>query len=104
MSAPSESGPEHGPSHARPSHAGQWPVSLVWAVLAGASVLGFLFAEGMAPARIAAIAAILLAAVKVHLVITHYMELEWRHRPLRLMMAGWLAAVTALLLGTYLVT
>ena len=77
-------------------HARQWPVWLVWAVLAGASKL--------APARIAAIAAILLAAVKVHLVITHYMELEWRHRPLRLMLAAWLAAVTALLLGTYLMT
>lgn len=95
MSAPVEGGEPH---------ARQWPVSLVWAVLAGASVLGFLFAEGMAPARIAGIAAIVLAAIKVDLVITHYMELEWRHRPLRLMLAAWLAAVTALLLGTYLMT
>lgn len=85
-------------------HARQWPVTLVWAVLAGASVLGFLFAEGLATARVAAIAAILLSAVKVNLVITHYMELEWRHQPLRLMLAAWLAAVTALLLGTYLMT
>ncbi|MES2492564.1 MAG: cytochrome C oxidase subunit IV family protein [Pseudomonadota bacterium] len=91
--------PEGGTSHAR-----VWPVSAVWGVLAGASVLGFLFAEGMAPARIAAIAAILLAAFKVNLVISQYMELEWRHRPLRLMMAAWLAAVTALLLGGFLAT
>lgn len=100
MSAGQEqSGSEQGAPHAR-----QWPVKLVWAVLAGASVLGALLAEGMAPGRIAAIAAILLAAVKVHLVITHYMELEWHHQPLRLMMAGWLAVVTAVLLGIYLMT
>lgn len=86
------------------AHARQWPVLLVWAMLAGASVLGFLFAEGMAPARIATIAAIVLAGIKVHLVITHYMELEWRHQPLRLMLAGWLAVVIAVLLGTYLMT
>jgi len=93
-----------GAGEERAAHARAWPVSLVWGVLAGASVLGFLFAEGMAPARIAAIAAIVLAAVKVDLVISQYMELDWRHRPLRLMMAAWLAAVTALLLGGYLMT
>lgn len=85
-------------------HAREWPVKLIWALLAGASVLGFLFAEGMAPARIATIAAFVLAAIKVDLVIVHYMELEWRHKPLRAMLAVWLFVVTAMLLGTYLMT
>lgn len=90
--------------HTAAPHAREWPVKLIWALLAGASVIGFLFAEGMAPARIATIAAFVLAAIKVHLVIVHYMELEWRHRPLRLMLDAWLLVVTAVLLGTYLIT
>lgn len=85
-------------------HAREWPVTLIWVLLAGASLLGFLFAEGMAPAKIATIAAFVLAAIKVHLVIVHYMELEWRHRPLSAMLAAWLFVVTAMLLGTYLMT
>jgi Prokaryotic Cytochrome C oxidase subunit IV len=79
----------------------EWPVWCVWAVLAGASLLGFLLAEGMAPARVAASGAIVLAALKIHLVFDHYMELRWHHKPLRQMLAAWLAAVTAILLGGY---
>ena len=72
----------------------------VWLTLIGASVAGFLLAEGGTQARIATTIAILLAAVKIHLVFDHYMELRWRHRPLRQMLAGWLAVVTATLLLT----
>lgn len=79
----------------------EWPVSLVWAILVGASMLGFWLAEGHASARVAASAAIILAAFKIHLVFEQYMELRWHHRPLRLMLAGWLAVVTATLLGGY---
>ena len=79
----------------------EWPVWSVWAALAGASVAGFLLVEGMAPARVAASAAILLAALKIHLVFDQYMELRWHHQPLRLMLAAWLAVVTAILLVGY---
>jgi Prokaryotic Cytochrome C oxidase subunit IV len=79
----------------------EWPVALVWALLAVATVSGFLLAEGMAPARIAATAAVLLAAFKIHLIFDHYMELRWHHQPLRLMLATWLAVVTATLLTGY---
>jgi Prokaryotic Cytochrome C oxidase subunit IV len=79
----------------------EWPVWLVCALLVGATLLGFGMAEGLAPARIAASAAIVLAAIKIHLVFDHYMELRWHHRPLRQALAVWLALVTAILLITY---
>jgi Prokaryotic Cytochrome C oxidase subunit IV len=79
----------------------EWPVWLVCAVLVSATLLGFALVEGLAPARIAASAAIVLAAIKIHLVFDHYMELRWQHKPLRQALAAWLALVTAILLITY---
>ncbi len=83
------------------SGAREWPVWLVWAILAGASGIGFALAEGLAPAKVAATLAIILAAVKIHLVFDHYMELRWQHRPLRQLLAAWLVVVTATLLTGY---
>ena len=80
---------------------GEWPVALVWVVLAGASVAGFALGEGGLPGRIAASVAIVLAAGKIHLVFGQYMELRWSHRPLRQMLGAWLAVVTVILLGGY---
>lgn len=77
------------------------PVAAVWLALIAASLAGFALAEGLAPARIAATLAIVLALFKIHLVFDHYMELRWQHRPLRAMLAGWLAAVGAILLTGY---
>jgi Prokaryotic Cytochrome C oxidase subunit IV len=79
----------------------EWPVWQVCAVLVSATLLGFALAEGLAPARIAASAAIVLAAIKIDLVFAHYMELRWQHRPLRQALTLWLAAVTAILLAGY---
>ena len=75
-----------------------WPVWLVWLILVGASITGFLLTEGATSARVATTAAILLAAVKIHLVFGQYMEIRWHHRPLRQMLAGWLVVVTIILL------
>ncbi|WP_072383342.1 cytochrome C oxidase subunit IV family protein [Novosphingobium sp. NDB2Meth1] len=86
-------------SAAGPRHAA--PVAAIWAVLAFASIAGFALAEGLAPARIAATAAILLAAVKINLIMVHYMDLTWSHTPLRPLLAAWLAVVTLILLGGY---
>jgi hypothetical protein len=79
----------------------EWPVWLVCGLLVAATLLGFALGEGLAPARIAASAGIVLAAIKIHLVFDHYMELRWHHRPLRQALAIWLALVTAILLVTY---
>jgi Prokaryotic Cytochrome C oxidase subunit IV len=77
----------------------EWPVWLVWSMLASASLAGFWLAEGHASARTAASAAIVLAALKINLVFEQYMDLRWHHRPLRLLLAGWLTLVTTILLG-----
>ena len=79
----------------------EWPVWLVWALLVAASLIGFVLAEGYAIPKIAATLAIVLAAVKIHLIFDQYMELRWHHQPLRLMLALWLAVVTAILLTGY---
>lgn len=81
--------------------AGLLPVWLVWAVLAGASVAGFTLAEGAAAAPVAASAAVLLAAVKIHLIFGQYMEVRWKHQPLRSLLSLWLAIVTLILLAGY---
>lgn len=77
------------------------PVAVVWLVLMTASLAGFVLAEGLAPARIAATLAIGLALFKIHLVFDHYMELRWHHRPLRTLLAAWLALVGAILTAGY---
>lgn len=79
----------------------QLPVVLVWAVLMVASLIGFALADGFAPPRVAASLAIVIAAFKVRLVITQYMEVRREHQPLCLLLTLWLAAVTVILLAGY---
>lgn len=76
----------------------EWPVPVVWAVLAAATLTGFVAVESHTSARIAGTLAVLLAALKIHLVFDQYMELRWHHRPLRPLLAGWLMVVSATLL------
>lgn len=82
----------------------EWPVWLVWLLLVLASLGGFFMAEGLVGPKLAASLAFVLAAIKIHVVFDQYMELNWRHRPLRQLLAAWLAVVTAILLGTYWMT
>lgn len=77
------------------------PVAVIWLALTGASLAGFALAEGLAPARIAATAAVLLAGIKIRLVIGHYMEVRWNNRPLRLLLELWLLTVMIILLAGY---
>jgi len=77
------------------------PVPVIWAALVAASLGGFALAEGLAPARIAATLAVILAAAKIHLILVHYMDLRWSHWPLRALLTAWLAVVTLILLAGY---
>jgi len=79
------------------------PVWLVWAGLVAASGAGFALAEGMGSARFATGLGLLLAAAKIHVIFGHYMEVGWRHRPLRLILQGWLLAVILILCLTYFI-
>lgn len=77
----------------------EWPVPVVWAVLVVATFGGFVAVESNASARIACSLAVILAALKIHLVFGQYMDLRWHHRPLRPLLAGWLAIVSTTLLA-----
>jgi heme/copper-type cytochrome/quinol oxidase subunit 4 len=65
------------------------------------SAASFAVVDSSAPARVAASAALLIAAAKVRLVVVHFMELTWRTRGLRLGIELWIVVVTVLLLGGY---
>ena len=78
----------------------EWPVTLVWVLLVAASIAGALLAESYPVARIAETATVILAAIKIHLVFRHYMELAWRHGPVTFILNAWLAVVAVLLIAT----
>lgn len=77
------------------------PVAAIWLMLVGASLAGFALAEGLAHARIAATAAVLLAGLKMRLVVSHYMEVGWNTWPLRMLLELWLLTVMTILLAGY---
>jgi Prokaryotic Cytochrome C oxidase subunit IV len=71
----------------------------IWMLLVVATLVGFALAEGEAAPRIATTAIILIAAFKIHLIIGHFMELKWLPRPFRLILSGWLALVSTIIIG-----
>jgi heme/copper-type cytochrome/quinol oxidase subunit 4 len=79
--------------------------SRVWLLLMAATVATTwgLTKEGL-PFRIATIAIVLIAAVKVRLVLLHFMELRHAPLPLRLVFEAWVLAVTGALIVLYLRT
>jgi hypothetical protein len=44
---------------------------------------------------------VLIAALKVRLIVMHFMELRWRPRPWRMLFELWTLGVTAIILGGY---
>lgn len=75
-----------------------------WAVLVVATLLSVGLAESGAAGRTATVAVMLIAAFKVRLVFLHFMELDSGAMPWRAVLEVWVAAVTLLILGTYLLT
>ena len=80
------------------------PVSIVWAALMMATCAStwLLSANAVTP-EVATVAIMLIAAVKVRLVIRHFMEVRRAPLALQFVCEGWLLAVTALILTVYLV-
>ena len=80
------------------------PVSIVWAalMLATCATTWLLSTNSVTP-EVATVAIMLIAAVKVRLVIRHFMELRRAPLALRFVCDGWLLAVTALIPTVYLV-
>lgn len=80
------------------------PMTRAWLALVAATLTVFALVENDAPARAATIAIILIAAFKVRLVFLHFMELSSGAMPWRLVAEVWIAVVTAVILGAYLLT
>ncbi len=79
-------------------------VTRAWLALVLATLVVFALIENDAPARIATIAIVLIAAFKVRLVFLYFMELASGAMPWRLVAEVWVAVVACLILGAYLLT
>jgi heme/copper-type cytochrome/quinol oxidase subunit 4 len=79
------------------------PVSIVWAALMLATCAStWLLTTSSVTPEVATVAIMLVAAVKVRLVMRHFMEVRRAPLALRIVCDGWLLAVTALILTVYL--
>jgi heme/copper-type cytochrome/quinol oxidase subunit 4 len=80
------------------------PVSIVWAALMLATyATTWLLSNNSVTPEVATVTIMLIAAVKVRLVMRHFMEVRRAPLALRFVCDGWLLAVTALILTVYLV-
>ena len=80
------------------------PVSIVWAALMLATCAStWLLSKNSVTPEVATVTIMFIAAVKVRLVIWHFMEVRRAPLALRLICDGWLLAVTALIATVYLV-
>jgi heme/copper-type cytochrome/quinol oxidase subunit 4 len=80
------------------------PVSIVWAALMLATyATTWLLSNNSVTPEVTTVTIMLIAAVKVRLVMRHFMEVRRAPLALRFVCDGWLLAVTALILIVYLV-
>lgn len=81
------------------------PATRVWLLLMAATILTtwVLTKDGL-PARVATVAIVLIAAIKVRLVLLHFMELLHAPLPLRLVFETWTLAVTGAIVALCLLT
>jgi hypothetical protein len=69
-----------------------------------AAVLSWTVSENSTTVKIGTSAVMLIAALKVRLIVMHFMELRWRPRPWRILFELWILGVMALILGGYWTT
>ena len=80
------------------------PATIVWAALMLATCAStWLLSKNSVTPEVATVAIMLIAAVKVRLVMRHFMEVRRAPLALRFVCDGWLLAVTALIVTVYLV-
>jgi hypothetical protein len=81
------------------------PLTIVWALLATVTVVSWLTARDAGSAHqlnvSVTLVVLLIAAVKTHLVIWHFMEVRHAPRWLKATTSGWLVVLFALLLAFY---
>ena len=81
------------------------PATRVWLVLLiTAAVSSWMVSEHSAAVKVGTSAVVLIAALKVRLIVMHFMELRWRPRPWRILFELWILGVVAIILGGYWMT
>lgn len=79
--------------------------SKVWLLLMAATIVTtWVLTKDGFPVRVATVAIVLIAAIKVRLVLLHFMELRHAPLPLRLVFEAWVIGVTGALVALYLLT
>lgn len=79
------------------------PASLVWLLLMLATcVTTWGLSKDRFTATAATLSIILIAAIKIRLVVLHFMELRHAPRPWRLLFEAWVLVVTSAIAGFYL--
>jgi heme/copper-type cytochrome/quinol oxidase subunit 4 len=73
----------------------------VWILLVAATLISWVVTEDTIAAKFGATAVVLIAAFKINLVVSHFMELKWQPRPFRIVISGWLTLVTTIIIGGY---
>jgi len=71
------------------------PPVIIWTVLIAATCASWLIAEQTAAGKYVASAIVIIAAFKINLVVSQFMELKWRHQPFRAVITVWIVAVSA---------
>ena len=80
------------------------PMTRAWLVLVAATLMVLILAENDAPARIATITIMLIAAFKLRLVFLYFMGLASGVRPWRMFAEVWMLVVISVIVGIYLLT
>jgi heme/copper-type cytochrome/quinol oxidase subunit 4 len=73
----------------------------VWISLVAATLISWVVTEDTIAVKFGATAVVLIAAFKINLVVSHFMELKWQPRPFRIVISGWLTLVTTIIIGGY---
>jgi heme/copper-type cytochrome/quinol oxidase subunit 4 len=72
-----------------------------WIILIIAALLSWALTERTMAVRFGTSLVMLIAAFKVRMVISHFMELKYQPRPWRIVFEVWTLAITTIILGGY---
>ena len=79
-------------------------ITTIWLLLVAATLFSWTITEQAANAWLGTIAVVLIASFKIHMIICHFMELEWPHKPWWQVLHVWLVVVTTLIIGGFIYT
>jgi hypothetical protein len=79
------------------------PAAIVWVALMTSALLNAWLGDGHGPAKVAAVAVIVIAFVKVRLVGHYFMEVRGAPLPLRVVFDTYIGVVSCGLIGIYLI-